>query len=82
VLPTALAAREPYGVWGGFTEAERVRLLAAGWDEVSSDAVGWIVGRMEAELGVVGPRPILGPPARAAHVAGGVRSQPTCTLIR
>ena len=26
----ALAVREPYGVWGGFSEAERLRLLAVG----------------------------------------------------
>jgi WhiB family redox-sensing transcriptional regulator len=26
----ALTVREPYGVWGGFTEAERLRLLATG----------------------------------------------------
>ncbi len=31
----ALAAREPYGVWGGFTEAERIRLLA-GWNHDSA----------------------------------------------
>src|SRR4030095_2564288 len=30
----ALAAREPYGVWGGFTEAERLRLLATGWEDL------------------------------------------------
>lgn len=28
----ALTVREAYGVWGGFTEAERLRLLAAGVD--------------------------------------------------
>ncbi|MER5641321.1 WhiB family transcriptional regulator [Kitasatospora sp. NPDC002227] len=28
-LRYALAAREPYGVWGGLTEDERFRLLAA-----------------------------------------------------
>ena len=27
----ALATREPYGVWGGFTEHERLQLLRAGW---------------------------------------------------
>jgi WhiB family redox-sensing transcriptional regulator len=31
----ALSAREPYGVWGGFTEAERLRLLTAGWEDLS-----------------------------------------------
>src|SRR5256885_16124647 len=29
----ALATHEPYGVWGGFTEAERLRLLAGRWGE-------------------------------------------------
>src|SRR6266508_2264341 len=31
----ALAAHEPYGVWGGFTEAERLRLLAVGWEDTA-----------------------------------------------
>jgi WhiB family transcriptional regulator, redox-sensing transcriptional regulator len=46
----ALAAREPYGVWGGFTEAERVRLLATGAD-FSAGCVD--VGRLEARLGII-----------------------------
>jgi WhiB family redox-sensing transcriptional regulator len=29
----ALSTREPYGVWGGFTEAERLRLLTVGWED-------------------------------------------------
>jgi WhiB family redox-sensing transcriptional regulator len=29
----ALGSREPYGVWGGFTESERLRLLATGWED-------------------------------------------------
>ena len=29
----SLAAREPYGVWGGFTETERLRLLSIGWQD-------------------------------------------------
>jgi WhiB family redox-sensing transcriptional regulator len=29
----SLSAREPYGVWGGFTEGERLRLLALGWQD-------------------------------------------------
>ena len=72
----ALAAREPYGVWGGFTEAERVRLLAAGWDRVYERRGRVDVGRMEAELGVA-PRPILAhlPARRMPPVAFGV-SQP------
>lgn len=31
----ALATREPYGVWGGFTESERLRLLAIGWEDTA-----------------------------------------------
>ena len=70
----ALAAREPYGVWGGFTEAERARLLAAGWDRVYERRGRVDLGRMEAELGVVGPRPILAhlPAQRMSPVAFGV----------
>jgi len=29
----ALAAREPYGVWGGFSEADRLRLQTIGWED-------------------------------------------------
>jgi WhiB family redox-sensing transcriptional regulator len=49
----ALVAREPYGVWGGFTEAERLRLLATGWEDLS-DRVGRRVdvSRLEARLGL------------------------------
>jgi len=43
----ALATREPYGVWGGFTEHERLRLLKEGWSgEVD-------IRRLEARLGLV-----------------------------
>ncbi|HEX6869507.1 MAG TPA: WhiB family transcriptional regulator [Micromonosporaceae bacterium] len=46
----ALRAREPYGVWGGFTEAERLRLLTAGWEDVS--VRGRVdVARLDARLG-------------------------------
>lgn len=31
----ALTVREPYGVWGGFTESERLRLLAGGWEDAA-----------------------------------------------
>jgi WhiB family redox-sensing transcriptional regulator len=30
----ALTVQEPYGVWGGFTEAERLRLQDFGWDDL------------------------------------------------
>jgi WhiB family transcriptional regulator, redox-sensing transcriptional regulator len=36
----ALTVREPYGVWGGFTEAERLHLLATGGDELVDQAGG------------------------------------------
>lgn len=49
----ALAAREPYGVWGGFTEAERLRLLATGWERYSDRVRGRVdVIRLEAQLGI------------------------------
>jgi WhiB family redox-sensing transcriptional regulator len=49
-----LAAREPYGVWGGFTEAERLRLLATGWEDLSDHVRGGVdVRRLEARLGLV-----------------------------
>ena len=47
----ALAAREPYGVWGGFTEAERLRLLATGWEDATRHGRVDVV-RLEARLGV------------------------------
>lgn len=31
----SLATREPYGVWGGFTETERLRLLSTGWEDLT-----------------------------------------------
>ena len=57
----ALAAREPYGVWGGFTEAERLRLLAHGWEDLADRIPGRVdVLRLESRLGG-GPRRL--PPA-------------------
>ena len=48
----ALAAREPYGVWGGFTEAERIRLLAAGWEDLADRVRGRVdIRRLESRLG-------------------------------
>jgi WhiB family redox-sensing transcriptional regulator len=50
----ALAAREPYGVWGGFTEAERLRLLTTGWEDLSDHLRGRVdVRRLEARLGLM-----------------------------
>ena len=33
--PRTAGVREPYGVWGGFTETERLRLLAIGWQDLA-----------------------------------------------
>ena len=50
----ALVAREPYGVWGGFTEAERMRLLATGSERLCDPTRGRVdVTRLEAQLGLV-----------------------------
>ena len=47
----ALVAREPYGVWGGFTEAERMRLLADGVERFCDRVRGRVdVTRLEAQL--------------------------------
>lgn len=47
----ALAVREPYGVWGGFTESERLRLLAAGWEDAADRRRSRVdVRRLEARL--------------------------------
>jgi WhiB family redox-sensing transcriptional regulator len=48
----ALAVREPYGVWGGFSESERLRLLAMGWEDLADRRQTTVdVGRLEARLG-------------------------------
>jgi len=48
----ALAVREPYGVWGGFSESERLRLLAAGWEDLADRQQSRVdVTRLEARLG-------------------------------
>ena len=49
----ALATREPYGVWGGFTEAERLWLLATGWDDLADRQHTRVdVYRLETRLGI------------------------------
>jgi WhiB family redox-sensing transcriptional regulator len=66
----ALATREPYGVWGGFTEAERLRLLAVGWEDTAVGQQSRVdVGRLEARLGIrpVSPHPV-SPIARPASI--------------
>lgn len=48
----ALAVREPYGVWGGFSEAERLRLLAIGWEDLADRWRHRVdPARLEARLG-------------------------------
>ena len=48
----ALAVKEPYGVWGGFSEAERLRLLAVGWEDLADRHHGRVdLARLEARLG-------------------------------
>ena len=67
----ALATREPYGVWGGFTEAERLRLLAVGWEDAADRHQTRVdVGRLEARLGArpANPHPISTIPRQAAVV--------------
>ncbi len=47
----SLSTREPYGVWGGFTETERLRLLALGWQDASHRYRRRVdVGKLEAKL--------------------------------
>jgi WhiB family transcriptional regulator, redox-sensing transcriptional regulator len=47
----ALAVREPYGVWGGFSESERLRLLAVGWEDLADRHGRVDLLRLEARLG-------------------------------
>jgi WhiB family redox-sensing transcriptional regulator len=48
----ALTVREPYGVWGGFSEAERLRLLAIGWEDLADRHGARVdIGRLESRLG-------------------------------
>src|SRR5438034_193736 len=50
----ALKAHEPYGVWGGFTEAERQRLLAVGWEDAADRYRRRVdVAKLTARLGPV-----------------------------
>jgi len=32
----ALRVREPYGVWGGFSESERLALIDTGWEDLAA----------------------------------------------
>jgi WhiB family redox-sensing transcriptional regulator len=48
----ALSVREPYGVWGGFSESERLRLLAVGWEDLADRHQNRVdIARLEARLG-------------------------------
>ncbi|GAA4688581.1 WhiB family transcriptional regulator [Phytohabitans rumicis] len=48
----ALSVREPYGVWGGFSESERLRLLAVGWEDLADRQQTRVdIGRLETRLG-------------------------------
>jgi WhiB family redox-sensing transcriptional regulator len=69
----ALAAREPYGVWGGFTEAERLRLLATGWEDAARVHGRVDVNRLEARLGLspVVPTPRSPVPTRMVGMPAG-----------
>ncbi len=66
----ALLVQEPYGVWGGFTENERQRLLAAGGAELVDRRTGHVdVALLDRWLRhpagpLVVPRPRSGEPAR------------------
>ena len=47
----ALAAPEPYGIWGGFTESERMLLLKAGWRRYADRQCTRVdVSRLQARL--------------------------------
>jgi WhiB family redox-sensing transcriptional regulator len=69
----ALATREPYGVWGGFTEGERLRLLAIGWEDAADRRHNRVdVSRLEAKLGLR-PTPMPTPNAGAQQSLRAVR---------
>jgi len=60
----ALTTREPYGVWGGFTEAERLRLLESGWEDLADRVPASVdVRRLEMRLGLRPAVPQQRPPA-------------------
>jgi len=73
----ALASREPYGVWGGFTEAERLRLLAIGWEDCADRRRTVVdVDRLESKLGLRPPAPRQATPGRPV---GGASTAPSPT---
>jgi WhiB family transcriptional regulator, redox-sensing transcriptional regulator len=47
----ALAVTEPYGIWGGFTESERARLIAIDWRKYADRACTRVdVAQLQARL--------------------------------
>ncbi len=47
----ALRVREPYGVWGGLSEADRIQLLDSGWEDLVDRQQGQVdLVRLEARL--------------------------------
>ncbi|MBN1171287.1 MAG: WhiB family transcriptional regulator [Micromonosporaceae bacterium] len=68
----ALSTREAYGVWGGFTETERLHLLAAGWEDCADRSRGRVdVPRLERRLASrQSTRPAATPRPRRRLVSG------------
>ncbi|GAA1508258.1 hypothetical protein GCM10009827_023100 [Dactylosporangium maewongense] len=72
----ALATREPYGVWGGFSEGERLRLLAVGWEDCAVRGQEKVdVSRLEAKLGLRPSPPPIQLRTIRTHPAPSVPSQ-------
>jgi len=54
----ALATQEPYGVWGGFTRQERIRLLVLGWTDLMDRREARVdVDELERRLAAASVRP-------------------------
>ena len=78
----ALSTREPYGIWGGFTESERLRLIAAGWEDCANRSRTAVdVSRLEHRLE---SRPELASQARSrsSQLAAGRRVAATIRQTR
>lgn len=70
----ALTVQEPYGVWGGFTETDRLRLQDLGWEDLVDRRRGRAdVRALERRLREVGP--VVGPAHR--ELAGHRQIRPT-----
>jgi hypothetical protein len=72
-------------VWGGFTESERLRLLATGWEDASRVHGQVDVGRLEARLGLspnvgAAPRPRVIVPAQRGPLSTGALSAAPAAL--